>query len=226
MAVVRSSALPFAFLAALLLGCGTAATAQPSPSTPAALPAAPAPTPEIAAGPPLTTEDGSVKVPRPRAEGWECRTEHVDNPRVRASYVQCRRLTPAGALSLMAKDYEVPAESVMSAEELSTREYPNHYRKRWAHVTYTRSSAIDHHGHPGWEVAVDLAQDTGPTTHRVERVVVSGTHTLNLSAEGPAETFGAFEPEAKRWFDGAELAALQGDPRREASLSPGLTGPR
>src|SRR5690348_15075049 len=90
MAAVRSPALSFALLTALLLGCGTAATTQPAPATPAAQPPALALAAE-AAGEPLVTEDGAVKVPRPRAEGWECRTEHVDNPQVRASYVQCRR---------------------------------------------------------------------------------------------------------------------------------------
>lgn len=220
MPLARASAVPFALIAAVLAGCGTANTATPAATAPAMPPIAPE-GPSAAppsAEPPIATEDGWVQVPRPRGAGWDCVARRVDDARVQihASFVQCRRPTPAGVESLMAKDYQVPPSAVMSAEELSTKEYPNHYRKRWNHVTYRRSGRVDHRGQAGWEVAIDLTQEGGPTTHLVERVIVVGTHTLNLSADGPAETFGALEPEMRRWFEGARFATLRGDPRHEA----------
>lgn len=197
----------FAALAATLLGCGRPPAAPP-PATPAAPVTAPS-APEVM----LTSEDNRVRVPRPRGEGWDCSSRKVfeASAGVRASFVTCRFPTPAGPLSLVAKDYEVPPRAVASAEELATVEYPKHYKKRWDIVDYRRSLAVDHHGHPGWEVEIALSSVGGPKTLVLERVVVSGRNTINLTAEGPAESIAAHATEIKRWFDGAQFAALEGE---------------
>jgi hypothetical protein len=185
------------------------------PRSSSAPPAPPVPPPP--SGPPLETEDALVRAPHPLGEGWECAVERVVDPRARVtvSFVQCRLPTPRGVFSLMAKDYQVPPESVASAEKLSTVEYPKHYRKRYDQVVYTRSGPVDHRGFPGYECEIDLSRQDA-AIHVIERVVVVGTHTLNLSAQGPAEVFPGFAAGVKRWFEGVDFAALRGDPMRQA----------
>lgn len=224
-----------AALSALALGCGGApgprAPAQPAtvaiaaaPKAPAAAPAeaAPEPRPEV-----LVTEDELVRAPRPSGPGWECHVEQLGAARIgmRASYVQCLKETAQGVISLMAKDYEVPRAAATSAEKLSRVDYPRHYRKRWDHVKYTSSAAVDHHGYPAWEAVIELSRDSGARLHMVERVAVVGTHTLNLSADAPPAMFPAFERDVKRWFDGVEFGALRVDPRFLAGAPGGAGAP-
>ncbi|MFT3770610.1 MAG: hypothetical protein QM820_34730 [Minicystis sp.] len=206
-----------AALAALTLGCGKP---PPAPAAPPPAPASIAPPPAPPAGPPIETEDHLVRVPRPSGNGWECAAERVAQPDqgVTVSFVQCRLETPAGKFSLMAKDYQVPPRAVMTAEELSTVEYPKHYRKRFDDVRYTRSGPIDHRGYPAYEVEIDMSRHGGPVTRVIERVLVVGTHTMNLSATGPAGMFPALAADVRRWFDGADFGMLRGDPLRQASL--------
>lgn len=218
----RRASLVFA-LGWLSFGCGTTSgPARPSPVVAATPPPvtttrAEGPAPEVKAEI-LSTRDDLVRVPRPQGEGWECHIEHSGAAMagVRVSYVQCLKKSEQGTASLMAKDYEVPRAFVMSAQELSTVEYPKHYRKRWDKVTYTRQGPVDHRGVPGYEATIELSRQTGLRVRLVERVIVVGTHTLNLSGEAPPEMFAAFEPEMKRWFDGADFAVLRVDPRQLA----------
>ena len=52
------------------------------------------------------------------------------------------------------------------------------------------------------------------TRHHHER-----RNTINLTAEGPAESISARATEIQRWFDGAEFAALAGElPGKTAML--------
>jgi hypothetical protein len=199
---MRSPAASLA-LATALLGC---AAASPPPAHDPAAPPSPASQPDN-----LVTEDGLVSVPRPQGDGWDCRAQRVvnDSPPVVASFVGCARRTSQGSIILMAKDYTVPKDSVLDAQELSTSEYPRHYRKRYERVTYTRSGLADHHGHPAWDVAIKLERQGSPTLHVVERVAVAGTHVINISATAPADDFPSIEAEVKRWFNGAELSSLR-----------------
>lgn len=216
--------------AALAIGCGSTpasqAPAKAAPQAPAASTAKVAPSPEQGSRPEepaadvIVTEDRLVRVTRPSGAGWECDAEQVERIGVQASYVQCRRRTERGTISLMAKDYRVPRALVMSAEELSTVEYPKHYKKRWDSVKYTRSGPVDHLGYPAYEVEIELSNPGGARAHLVERVVVIDTHTINLSADAPPELFVAFESTVKRWFDEADFAALRVDPRKFAVFSP------
>ena len=224
--VARIFSLAGTALAALSIGCGP----PPHPQAPVKLVTPAALTPEARAQetapaepPPvevLKTRDDLVRVPRPLGEGWECHVELVGAARagMRASYAQCIKKTEQGTISLMAKDYEVPRAAAMSAEALSTIEYPKHYKKRWDQVKYTRSGPVDHRGYPAYEVVIELARKTGLRIHLVERVLVVGSHTINLSADAPPEMFASFEADVKRWFDGAEFAALEVDPRHMARL--------
>ncbi|APR78771.1 Hypothetical protein A7982_04118 [Minicystis rosea] len=209
-----------AALAALLLGCGGS-------RPPAQAPAAPPPpsssrplVPPPQATPPIETEDKLVRVSRPLGEGWTCEVERLVQQKlhVTVSFVQCNLVTPSGKMTLLAKDYQVPPDAVLSAEALSTVEYPKHYRKRYDDVRYTRSGPVDHRGQPGFEVEIDLSRDGGPVTHVIERVIVVGTHTLNVSATGPATTFPSQLVEVQRWIEGADFAVMRGDPLRQASL--------
>lgn len=214
-----------AALAAALVGCAPPPAMPEFPATRAAAGPAPVPPPgpplpalpALPAGPPLQTEDSLVRVPRPLGDGWECAVERVVDPRQRVtvSFVQCRLPTPRGMFSLMAKDYQVPPDSVASAETLSTVEYPKHYRKRYDQVVYTRSGPVDHRGYPAYECEIELTKQDA-AIHVIERVVVVGTHTLNISAQGPTEVFPAFAAGVRRWFDGVDFAALRGDPMRQA----------
>lgn len=214
---MRTMRLPLsAALALLSLGCGKppAPPAAPPPPSPAA------PAPDVF----LTTEDNRVKVPRPRGDGWDCVAKRVFEASVgvRASFVTCRIEASGGRLTLMAKDYEVPPRAVASAEHLATVEYPQHYRKRWDIVDYKRSAPVDHHGHQGWEVEIALSSVGGPKVVVLERVVVSGRNTVNLSAEGPADAVSQHAAEIKRWFDGSDFAALKSElPGKTAWLALG-----
>jgi hypothetical protein len=224
LAIARVFSSAAAALAGLVIGCGPPPVVQaptsPVATAPVLLGSPPAETPPAAPGPSLATEDDRVRVPRPRGDAWDCHAERVESAQagVNASFVQCLRRTPAGTISLMAKDYQVSPKDVMSAEALSTIEYPKHYKKRWDHVTYTRSGAVDHHGNPAYEVTIELSRDDGAAVHLVERVLVVGTHTLNLSADAPPGVFAVFEAEVTRWFNGTEFAALRADPTWQAAL--------
>jgi hypothetical protein len=210
-------------LAAASIGCGSAPVVARVPVTADPV-ASPPPTRPRQVEAPLVSEDGLVRVPKPRGEGWSCRADHVERPemRFRATLVKCARRTPNGPVSLMAKDYEVPAEDVLSAEVLVMREYPKHYRKRYSRVRYTRSGPVEHQGHMGFEVAIELGREGGETTRVVERVVVEGTHVINVSVDVPAESFSTFESEVRRWFDGAEFSSLSVDrgPRAANPFAP------
>ncbi len=223
--VARFSSLAAAALAALSIGCGPpqapqAPRAEVLTVTPATAPPATAAvdTPAEAPAQMLATRDDLVRVPRPGGPGWECHVEITGAAPlgVRVSYVQCIKKTERGELSLMAKDYEVPRSMVLSAEMLSTVEYPKHYRKRWDQVKYTRSAPVDHRGVPAYEVEIEMSRKTGAQLHLVERVAVVGSHTLNLSADAPPEAWKAFEADVKRWFDGADFGVLRVDPRQMA----------
>jgi hypothetical protein len=208
-----------------LVGCGPAPQVQTpvAPVQTATAGPAPAATGEPAAAEPevLATEDGLVRVLHPQGEGWKCKAEHVENAvaAVNASYVQCRRKTAAGTVSLMAKDYQVPRANVMTAEALSTVEYPKHYKKSWVEVQYTKSGPIDHHGYPGYEVVIELGRPGSPGLHLVERVVVVERHTLNLSADAPPDMWASVEADVSRWFAGAEFGILRLDPKMQALIA-------
>jgi hypothetical protein len=227
--VARLSSLVAAALSALSIGCGRPAGPQApvQPAAPTEKPPEAKAAPEAATDAPvqvLATRDDLVRVPRPRGAGWECHVEQAGAVRagVRVSYVQCVKKTEQGTASMMAKDYEVPRAFVQSAETLSTVEYPKHYKKRWDGVKYTRSGPVDHHGVPAYEVVIELSRKTGLQVHMVERVIVVGTHTLNLAADAPPEMFATIEADMARWFDGADFAILRVDPKQMAALPPAL----
>ncbi|MGE5182894.1 MAG: hypothetical protein ACM31C_12560, partial [Acidobacteriota bacterium] len=101
-----------------------------------------------------TTSDGLITVNAPHEEGWAVETvAGVVQAATSTTLVKCKRTVPGEFLFLMAKDYTVPAENVVTAEQLLRELYPASYAKLFASVKLDALRDKQVHGCTWWEAS-------------------------------------------------------------------------
>lgn len=156
----------------------------------------------------LQTPDAWVAAPWLQGPAWECRATQEPAKGQAIAMVKCSSKGPDDFFFLVAKDYTVPASSTLSAESLATNVFARQYRQMFRDVQFTRSAAITHSGHPGWENAFDAVSESRGSIRKLERVLVSGNHVLILSAEGNPEDVSSHQAETALWFMDSRFANL------------------
>jgi hypothetical protein len=76
-------------------------------------------------------------------------------------------------------------------------------------VTYTAGGPASIGDHEGWEITLDAVHGAVGEIHKVERVVVEGTHVILLSAEGHPADIEANGEAIERWMEETRFATLQ-----------------
>ena len=92
-----------------------------------------------------------------------------------------KRLVPGEFLFMMAKDYMVPPENVVSAKKLVTEIYPQSYAQRFTKVEIDAVREIET---GQWEADYRFVHDSMGLILKRERVKIVRTHVLLASAEG------------------------------------------
>jgi len=191
-------------LFALACGGGSETTSPPDPvATDPATIAAPA------AGGDYTSPDGLITVAHPGPDAWTCRDDHATASGATVTLVKCISTAPDAFLFTMAKDYTVSPSSVLPAKDLVDTEYKAHYAGLYQSVTYTAEGPASIGDHEGWEITFDAVHGAVGEIHKVERVVVAGTHVILLSAEGHPGDFEANREDIERWMAETRFATLQ-----------------
>lgn len=86
-----------------------------------------------------------------------------------------KRLVPGEFLFMLAKDYMVPPEDVVSAEQLVSEVYPQSYARRFAKVEIDAVREVDD---GRWEADYRFMHDTMGLILKRERVKIVRTHVL------------------------------------------------
>ena len=159
------------------------------------------------AGAVFSRSDSRIVVPIPGPEGWEC-LEQASEDGVTVVVAKCRRVVEGEFFFLLAKIYAVPADQVLSAEELSNGVYRLNYEGFFDTVTWQRSEAAMVGQHSGWETEFDAVHSSRGTIHKIERAVVLGESVFLWSAEGNPALFPVFESEIARWWSETRFPEL------------------
>jgi hypothetical protein len=153
--------------------------------------------------------DGLITVAHPGAERWTCKDDHGSGSGATVTLVKCISTAPDAFLFMMAKDYTVSPSSVLPAKDLVETEYKAHYAGLYQSVTYTAGGPASIGDHEGWEITLDAVHGAVGEIHKVERVVVEGTHVILLSAEGHPADIEANGEAIERWMAETRFATLQ-----------------
>jgi hypothetical protein len=155
----------------------------------------------------MRTPGGWVAAPRLSA-GWDCFPTEVENEGAKAEMLKCKATAPSSFVFVLAKDYTVPDSAKASAEALSKGVFAQQYARSFRNVRVLGSGPVEHGGRQGWETRFDAESSSrGPIT-KVERVFVSGSHVMILSAEGRPEDMAVHQGEIGTWLGKARFANL------------------
>jgi ethanolamine ammonia-lyase small subunit len=152
---------------------------------------------------------GLITVPFASGTAWDCAEKSGSQAGAEALLVRCRSKAPGEFFFMMAKDYTVPKEQVMAADKLATTVYKRDYEKFFKTVKYTKTGPVKQGRLQWYELAFQAEHAAKGPIHKVERVLVKGTHVLLLSAEGAPKDFAAHQVDTGRWLSKTAFATLK-----------------
>lgn len=158
----------------------------------------------------LASQSEVVTVAKPSGEGWECVSQHGEDPKtgMTGEVTKCRR--PQGEFFfLLAKSYAVRPEDAVPAERLVKELYPADYKKLFATVSSltTKKEKLD--GRDAWQLELDAEHASRGKIHKRERVATNGAQVMLVSAEGDPALFTKFGKEIDSWFKGAHFKSAK-----------------
>jgi hypothetical protein len=153
-----------------------------------------------------TTSDGLITVNAPHEEGWSVETvAGVVQAGTSTTFVKCKRTVAGEFLFLMAKDYTVPADNVVTAEQLLRELYPASYAKVFAEVKLDALREKHVHGRAWWEASYSFVHTKLGAITKIERVTCVGEHVLLVSGEGAPAVVTKHFGMLANWLDTAEF---------------------
>lgn len=154
-----------------------------------------------------TTNDGLITVDAPDEPGWIVEaTAGAVQANTSTTFIRCKRTVPGEFLFLMAKDYTVAPEHVVTPEQLLRQIYPGSYARVFQEVKIDVVRTMVVGGRTWWEAGYRfLHSKLGPIA-KLERVTCIDDHVLLVSGEGKQPDVRTNLQKIASWMDTAVFA--------------------
>jgi hypothetical protein len=156
-----------------------------------------------------TTTDGLITVNAPEPPDWSLESiAGASQAETRTTMIKCKRATPGPLFFLLAKDYTVSPQHVVTADALLREVYPRSYAKLFETVTLEALHEKTVQGRSWWEANYQLVHAKLGAITKIERATCVADHVLLVSGEGQQDEVARQLGMLASWMDTASFATL------------------
>jgi hypothetical protein len=157
-----------------------------------------------------TTDDGLITVNAPEPPAWSLESvAGAAQGDSRVTMIKCKRTLPGPLFFLLAKDYTVSRQHMVTPDVLLREVYPRSYAKLFTSVTLGAVREKLVHDRAWWEATYTLVHAKLGTITKLERVTCVAEHVLLVSGEGLEDELPRQLGITANWMDTTSFATLE-----------------